>query len=274
MINKSAISLVSYDASYLPQSISKYYDYVDEIILGLDEDRISWNHNKFSFDEDALWNALADIDTKDKITVIQQNFHSLDKAIENDNYQRNVLKDHCTHDWVISIDADEQLLNAKEFFTDYCPIVEKYYKKSDIGMTWATPYKTIGDTTLVIANEDNTPFLQETQGVMTSKDSTYTYARWTEKSQGNTLQSPLVALHWSLCRTERDLYTKINNTGHSDLADTDPFFTIWKEVSLDNYHELHNFKTSGLGDIQWPKLVPIKTSDVENYFKQAIPEIY
>ena len=36
MIKKSVISLISYDAEYLPDSIAKYYDFVDEIVLGLD----------------------------------------------------------------------------------------------------------------------------------------------------------------------------------------------------------------------------------------------
>mgnify|MGYP003654240623 FL=1 len=39
MIKKSAISLISYDAHLLPRSIERYYDYVDEIDLGLDKDR-------------------------------------------------------------------------------------------------------------------------------------------------------------------------------------------------------------------------------------------
>ena len=46
MIKKSAISLISYDAHLLPNSIKTYYDYVDEIVLGLDSDRISWSRNK------------------------------------------------------------------------------------------------------------------------------------------------------------------------------------------------------------------------------------
>ena len=33
MIKKSAISLISYDAHLLPNSIKTYYEYVDEIIL-------------------------------------------------------------------------------------------------------------------------------------------------------------------------------------------------------------------------------------------------
>ena len=65
---------------------------------------------------------------------------------------------------------------------------------------------------LVIANEDGTPFFGENQGVITSKDSTFTYARWTDKSSvgENRLMSPLVALHWSLCRDEKDLHENEN----------------------------------------------------------------
>ena len=60
MLKKSVISLISYDAEYLPDSIKSYYDYVDEIVLGLDEDRITWSGNKFSFDEGNLYKSLRD----------------------------------------------------------------------------------------------------------------------------------------------------------------------------------------------------------------------
>ena len=67
MIKKSVISLISYDAGFLSQSISKYYEYVDEIILGLDKDRISWSNKPFTFDEQQLWKDLKRIDTENKI---------------------------------------------------------------------------------------------------------------------------------------------------------------------------------------------------------------
>lgn len=268
----SAISLISYDAKYLPNSIKTYYDYVDEIILGLDEDRITWSGNAFSFDEDELWAQLQEIDKENKISIIEDNFHKSKTAIENDNYERNFLMGECSYDWVISIDADEELLNAKDFFYKFCKYAQPYKSKIDVCMTWATPYKIIDNTALVIANEDGSPFFGEVQGVMTSRDSTFTYARWTDKSAagGNRIESPLVALHWSLCRSQEDLYTKIHNIGHSDIVEKDPFFQIWQQVTLDNYHELRNFKTSGLGGAQWPKLVAVPINDLKNYYMSYI----
>jgi hypothetical protein len=143
-------------------------------------------------------------------------------------------------------------------------------------MTWATPYKSIDDTTLVIVNEDGSPFFGENQGVVTSKDSTFTYARWTDKSAAGTnrVSSPLIALHWSLCREKSDLHQKINNIGHSDIVENDPFYQIWDQVTMDNYHELHNFKTSGLGQAQWPRLRAIPASEVEDFYKQNEGQAY
>ena len=191
------------------------------------------------------------------------------------------LKEQCSHDWVFSFDADEMLVNAKDFFLDFCPLVEKYYNKTDLCMTWATPYKVVEDSegnsqTLVIANTDDSPFFGENQGFVTSKDSTFTYARWTDKSAagGNRLMSPLVALHWSLCRPDKELHEKINNIGHSDLVEQDPFYQIWSQVTWDNYHELENFKTSGLGGSQWPTLFAVPSNQVESYITQHLGRAY
>lgn len=282
MLKKSAISLISYDANrFLAKSIERYYDYVDEIVLGIDKDRVTWSGNSFSIDESALWNELQQIDGDGKISIIEEDFHKSEVAIENDNFERNFLKEQCTHDWIFSFDADEMLVNTKEFFYDYCPLVEKYFTKVDILMTWATPYKTVKDEEgnsicLFIANEDDTPFFGENQGVVTSKDSTFTYARWTDKSAGggNRINSPLVAIHWSLCRPQGELHEKINNIGHSDLVEKDPFYQIWNQVTINNFHELRDFKTSGLGQAQWPKLIPIPSNEVENYIKQNVKRAY
>ena len=276
MKKKSVISLISYDAAYLPESVSKYYNYVDEIILGVDKNRTTWSGNSFSFDENKLWADLSAIDGDSKISIIEEDFVKSQIAIENDNYERNFLKAQCTNDWIFSIDADEYLVNPKDFFYNYCPLVERYYNKADICMTWATPYKTINDATLVIADEDGTPFFGENQGMTTSKDSTFTYARWTDKSAAghNRLMSPLVAIHWSLCRDKDALHEKINNIGHSDLVENDPFYQIWSQVTLENYEELHNFKSSGLGTAQWPTLRAIKTEQVADYIEQHLSKAY
>ena len=143
-------------------------------------------------------------------------------------------------------------------------------------MTWATPYKEIDDTTLVIANEDGTPFFGENQGFVTTKNSTFVYARWTDKSSAGLgrLLSPLVAVHYSLCRDKEPLKEKIHNIGHSDIVEQDPFYDLWNQVTLENFQELRNFKTSGIGEAQWPRLYDVKTDQLLSYYEQFCDRAY
>ena len=275
-MKKSAISLISYDAEYLPESIKQYYDYVDEIVLGLDKDRITWSRNNFSFDEEKLWKELTALDTNKKIVIIEENFHKHLKPIDNDTSERNTLKDHCTHDIICSFDADEILLNASDFFVKFMPIAEQYVQTNDICMNWAVPYKQIEDKTLVIVNEDNTPFFRENQSVITHKSSTFTYARWTDKSAGgrNRIMSPLVAMHWSISRSEEALALKLANTGHSDNPANETTLSLWKQTTLQNYPQARNFKVSKLGTAQWPKLGAVATENLEKFFLKHIESAY
>ena len=43
---------------------------------------------------------------------------------------------------------------------------------------------------------------------------------------------------------------------------------------MTNYDQLKDFKTSGLGGAQWPKLEPIPSDQVENYIKQYLGSAY
>lgn len=262
-MKKSVISLISYDAEYLPESIQSYYDYVDEIVLGLDENRITWSGNPFTFDEGALYSQLKKIDVEGKISVVEGNFHSSKVALENDNYERNYLKSQCSHDWIFSIDADETLINPKEFFLKYVPLAGKYYNKVDLMFTWFLPYKEFEDSYLVIANDDGRWYAGETQGFVTHKDNQFIYCRWSNNAKR--VLSPLGILHWSFCRTEQKLQQKLVNFTHSDRTPHDPFFDTWKQITLENYTQLRNFKTSGLGNNQWPRLIRVP----KKIFKEA-----
>ena len=269
---KSVISLISYDADYLPASIRSYYEYVDEIVLGLDADRISWSGNSFTFDEGRLFSELSEIDRDNKITVVESNFHRSSVPIENDTHERNYLKEQCSHDWIFSFDADEVLVNAKSFFQDFCPLVENY-KDVELMFTWFLLYKQLEDGTLIIADETrNHVFKKDVQGFTAYKNShTYTYCRWTNATKK--ILSPLAIAHYSFCRPEKELNVKINNFGHSVESKKDPFYDVQKQITLDNYESLYNFKTSNMG-AQWPTLKYVRNSELNQFLKQEAELVY
>jgi hypothetical protein len=269
---KSVISLISYDAHYLPDSIRSYYDYVDEIILGLDKDRISWSNNSFSFNESELWNQLTKLDHQGKIQIVEENFHRSSVPIENDTHERNFLKEQCSHDWVFSFDADEILVNAKEFFIDFFPLIQEY-NDIELMFTWFLLYKEFPNDYLIIADESrNHIFKKDVQGFTARKNlHTYHYCRWTNASKK--LLSPLAILHYSFCRNDDDLARKINNFGHSVESKQDPFYTIQKNITMDNYQQLLNFKTSNMGP-QWPTLKAVSKKDLMQYCQTEARLIY
>lgn len=272
MQKKSAISLISYDAEYLPASIMSYYAYVDEIILGLDKNRKTWAGNIFKFDEQDLYRQLSNIDGDNKITIIEDDFCVSNVFIENDNYERNFLKRQCTHDWIFSFDADEELINAHQFFENYLPIVEPYYKEYDLAFNWFLPYKEFEDIYLMITDDHGNWDLNETQGFANWSNHEFVYARWTNNAQSNKklLKTPLAIMHWSICRKDKDLHQKINNIGHADLVEKDPFYDIWLRINPQNYAELKNFKTSGLGDpAQWARLTAV---DKQEFKRKAVEQ--
>jgi hypothetical protein len=271
MRKKSVISLISYDASYLAESIKTYYNYVDEIILGLDKDRISWSKNKFSFDENALWKELDNIDGDSKIEIVEGNFHRSNVPIENDNHERNFLKEYCSHDWVFSFDADEMLVNSEDFFNKFCPLVEDY--NTDLMFYWILPYKRLSnDEVLVISKADRKTLPNnEVQGFTTHKENTFTYCRWTNNQ--SRMQSPLVILHWSFCRPKKELDLKVNNFGHSIESKKDPFYEIQAQINESNWQQLSNFKTSNMGP-QWESLMKIKESSLTSYLQQQADQMY
>lgn len=269
---KSVISLISYDADMLISSISSYYPYVDEIILGVDEDRISWSGNRFFFNEAKLWSELAKLDTQSKIVVIEDNFHRSSIPIENDTHERNFLKQQCSHDWVFSFDADEILINAKEFFIDFCPIVQDY-DDVELLFTWFLMYKQLPEGMLLIADETgNSVFKKDVQGFSAHRDlGTFTYCRWTNHPKK--ILSPLAIKHYSFCRTDSELDIKINNFGHSVESKQDPFYTIRSNITAQNYKQLKNFKTSNMGP-QWPTLALVSDADLDMFLRQEANKIY
>ena len=80
-------------------------------------------------------------------------------------------------------------------------------------------------------------------------------------------------MHYSFCRPEEELSTKINNFGHSTESKKDPFYQTHNQVTLDNYTELTNFKTSNMG-AQWPTLKFIARNDFEKYLQTQAERVY
>jgi hypothetical protein len=236
----SFITLLAYDHRFVPEAIRSYYSWADEIILGLDRDRLTWSKNPFELDLGKFQRDLALLDPLGKIRIIEENFHRLDHPMDNETEERNQLSLSCRPgNWIVQIDADECAMN----FAEFADWIEATHPQ---GCLWARTFnvfKIIGDWALVIEP------CYEGFPVATRLRWSYAAARNTSESP---VSSPLCLLHHSFARSREEIRQKLTNWGHAREFDTNRFLELWDSITLENYQQLKNFHP--LTPETWPAL--------------------
>ena len=225
----SVVMPIAYDYRYAYRSLEKIYDIADEVILGLDRDRISWSGKPFDFDLQEFQAGIARIDRRGIVRLIEDDFHSAPTPMANDFGERNKLSAHCRPGhWIIQIDSDEQAINAR----DFRPWLARADRACDVQARWITVFKAFGDKCLV-ANEPDGRV-----SVGTTIPGIYRYARATGQPK---LASNLLLLHFSWGRTREELMQKLTNWSHSADFDTAKLLRMWDTVTLQNYQQFRDF---------------------------------
>ncbi len=236
----SFVVLVAYDYKYLPPVIKSLYSIADEIILGLDRDRISFTKKPFEFDTVEFQSMIRRLDPEGKIRVVEEDFHSAPDPMACETHERNYLSGLCQKgNWIIQIDSDEILLNPEEF-------KEWIDSGNGSGMIlahWILVYKKIGNELLVVDKENHH------HPVGTRLRGGYIGARHTGQ---NKKVSPLRLLHFAYGRTPEEMRIKLKNWSHANDFDTDKYFEFWKGVGLDNYSQVKDIHP--MEGSAWPSL--------------------
>jgi hypothetical protein len=225
----SVVMPIAYDFRYSYRSLEKIYDIADEVILGIDRDRISWSGKPFDFDAEEFRATVEAIDRRKIVRFVEDDFHSAGSPMGNDVTERNLLSAHCRPGhWIIQIDSDEQALNAKDFRA----WLTRADRTRDVQAKWITVFKTFGDKCLV-ANE---PDLKVSVG--TTTPGIYRCARETDRPK---VPSNLLLLHFSWGRNREELAQKLTNWSHSADFDTGKLLDLWDSVTLENFGQFRNF---------------------------------
>jgi hypothetical protein len=244
----SIVMPVAYDFRYAFGAIARVYSLADEIVIGLDCERISWSGRPYAFDDTAFAAGLAAVDPEGKIRVIEDDFHTEEHPMANDTRERNMLSTYCRPgNWVLQIDCDEYLLNPADFKV----WLAKANAELDVQARWITVFKTFGETCLV-AQEPNHRIT-----IGTRLRGAYRHCRTTSRAA---VLSNLQMLHYSWGRSREELALKLANWSHSRDFDTDRFLAFWDGVTLENYMQFTNFHP--LHPPLWAKFVAVKLPPV------------
>jgi hypothetical protein len=240
MTGLSFVTPLSFDYRYAFGAIRSYYAMADEIVLGLDEQRLTWSGRPFEIDMERIRVFVAGIDTDRKIRIVEGDFHSLGDPMKNDTAERSALSQECAADnWVVQIDSDEILLNA----ADFRQWMLTANPQVAVLATWITVFKMFARQALVI----DPPV--EVVPIATRLRGAYAGARVTLEDY---CQSPLQLLHFSWGRTPAELRQKLENWSHREHLDVEAFYRTWESVTLENYREFKNFHP--VNGPKWPSL--------------------
>lgn len=240
---------IAYDYKFAFASIISYYEIADEILLGIDADKISWSELKFDFNENEFKETIKNIDKDKKVKYIEDNFHSNKSPIYNDTFERNFISKLCKKDnYIIGIDSDEILLNPKEF-KEWLTQLKNV--NLDIVALLFSVYKSFNEKLLITEPE-------EYSCIGTNLKDKYFKCRITGNKR---IRSPLKILHYSWGRTENEILQKLKNWGHSKEFNITKYMNTWKLITLDNYSEFKNLHPLRL--TQWWK--SLKLMDLKDF---------
>jgi hypothetical protein len=243
----SFVTPLAYDYRMAWAAIRSYYDIADEIVLGLDRDRISWNNKPFSLDEDGFKRGLEAVDPLRKVKIVEADFHSQGTALANDTFERNALSIHCRPgNWVVQIDSDELVQNPAEF---RAWMLKRRGPWLVLGR-WTVVFKRFGDDYLVVDKDGDWVSLA------TRLRGQYTGCRDTQEFKR---RSPIRLLHFSWGRDEAGLKQKLESWTHANDFDTAAFFRLWQSVNLANYKDIRDFHP--IQEPDWPSLRLIRKGD-------------
>jgi hypothetical protein len=230
MARLTFITMLAYDYRYAYNAVRSFYDIADEIILGIDADRLTWMRQPFEIDMEEMRAFIEDIDTGGKIRIVEGNYHDQATAAHNDTVERSRLsREAAPGNWIVQIDADEILVNGPEF---RAWLLEKNPADCSVCAQWISIFKVFGNQALVV----DPPV--EPVPVATMLRGEYRAARRTEQKR---VMSPLRLLHFSWGRTPQELRQKLGNWGHAQDFNVREFYRFWESVTLQNYAQARNF---------------------------------
>jgi hypothetical protein len=251
--------LISYDYNLIFTSMGLLYNYVDEIYLAIDKNRLTWSGNQYELPE-SFFEEIKIFDTKNKIRFYFDDFYKKDLSpSECETRERIILSKNMGKGWLLQIDVDEYIYDFEEIviylkkrwylllFPRFTPVVFK--------ANWITLFKQLEDGFLYIKNDEDFPLITNVPF--------YEYGRF--NTNVTNFQTNLQVIHQSWARTEDEVATKLQNWGHTNDFDTSEYLRFWKNLTSDNYDSFKNFHP--LSSKIWDRLYFIESKSIDAFLE-------
>ena len=252
--------LLSYDYSMFLTSVKQLYNHVDKIVVGIDQDYLTWSGNKFSIPQ-SFFDDIKNFDKRNIIEFYFDKFYISELSpMECESRERNLVLKKLGNGWKIQIDVDEYILN----FNLLKSYLEKY--------KYLTYFPLL--TPIVLTAKLITLFKSDEHGFyyindklrfpLVTNQNENTFTRWNNSVFSHFIN--LTVIHQSWAREEKEIRKKVENWGHRDDFDTAEYINFWKSISKNNYDEIKNFHP--ISPTAWNTLQMIETNSIEGFLQR------
>ena len=260
---------VAYDWYFLEHSLPLVYAQADRICLSLDQNRVSWAGQPFSFDDQAFFALVERLDTAHKIDIYQDNFYQPDLApMANEVRQRHLIAERLGKGgWHVQLDADEYFLDFEGFAKWLRGFIPN--RPVNVRCPYITLFKRLDEGFLAVDRQQQ--LWADVSNPVATNDPAYYHGR---VSHWFNIYAPYFILHQSWARAEPEIREKISNWGHAHDFDTKAYLDFWQNLDAENYRQAKNVHP--LDEDAWPllQLVPgQRIADLVLFYKINPPRI-
>ena len=271
--------ILAADPAWIEASIQSYYDIVEQIVVCYDRDRLGWTGAPIAVDE--CIDRVRAIDVDGKVRLLGGSYYRPGSSpMENDTNQRQHALAAAGEraDWVVELDTDEVMPDARYFARRLEEIPEQYH-----ACFWPmrVMFKQVSSTRFLEVSTRFRTLCWEYPGPVACRPTVrLTHARrtrspaWTfsvRYSLWNVLNRTSVranasipadktVVHLSWARSPEEIKRKVRGWGHSLDFDTEAYVRdVWghAETRWRSYRNFHPVEPN-----TWPALRPVKLTDV------------
>lgn len=256
---------VAYDWPFLRLALPLVYQSADKICLSIDQDRIGWGGERFTFDLANFRSFIISLDIKKKIEILEEDFH-LPKLspMQNEVRQRNRMAEFMGNGgWHIQLDCDEYFISFPSFVEFLKKLPLQQTKKLNVSCSLITLFKKTSEGFFYISPTAKAiEFIQ-----IATREPHYENGR--RNGNFNHL-TDFIILHQSWARDEQEIGQKLQNWGHKSDFNTQHFFQQWQTLNISNYKNFKNFHP--MSPDLWPGLTFVAAAS-ENDLIRKLPTV-
>lgn len=252
--------LLSYDYHMFLTSVNQLYEHVDKIVVGIDEDYLTWSGNSFTVPQ-SFFDEVEKFDKRNIIEFYFDKFYipSL-SPMECESRERNMVLQKLGKGWKIQLDVDEYVVdipNIIEYLSRY-NFLNFFPKLTPVSFR----AKMI---TLIKKNEDGFFYVKDNHLLpLITNQNRNTFTRRNEHSFNS--YAGFRVIHQSWARSETEIEQKIGNWGHINDFDTVQYFEFWKGINENNYREIRDFHP--LNKKEWECLHFTSAKNIDDFINK------